>query len=58
MKKILCRVGGFFESKQGCPEDLVFFNKHLDLRGKVARVDEVLLIYTFHPNQTTFSIDE
>ncbi|CAG9770939.1 unnamed protein product [Ceutorhynchus assimilis] len=57
-RNVYQRVGGFFESKQGCPEDLVFFNKHLDLGGKVARVDEILLIYTFHMNQTTFSIEE
>lgn len=57
-RNVYKRVGGFFESKKGCPEDLVFFNKHLDLQGKIGRVDEVLLIYTFHPNQTTFSIDE
>jgi len=57
-RNVYNRVGGFLQSKKGCPEDLVFFNKHLDLGGKVARVDEVLLIYTFHPHQTTFSIDE
>lgn len=57
-RSVFQRVGGFFESKTGCPEDLVFFNKHLDLGGKICRVDEVLLIYTFHVNQTTFSIDE
>ncbi|XP_050301319.1 UDP-GlcNAc:betaGal beta-1,3-N-acetylglucosaminyltransferase-like protein 1 [Anthonomus grandis grandis] len=57
-RKVFDRVGGFFECKKGCPEDLVFFNKHLDLGGKIARVDEVLLVYTFHLNQTTFSIDE
>ncbi|KAL1516652.1 hypothetical protein ABEB36_000535 [Hypothenemus hampei] len=51
-------VGGFVESRQGCPEDLIFFNKHLDSGGKIARVDDVLLVYTFHQNQTTFSINE
>ncbi|KAJ8927882.1 hypothetical protein NQ314_019626 [Rhamnusium bicolor] len=52
------KVGGFFESKRGTPEDLVFFNKHLDLGGKICRVDECLLIYTFHSNQATLSIHE
>ncbi|XP_066155061.1 queuosine-tRNA galactosyltransferase-like [Euwallacea fornicatus] len=52
------RVGGFCENNQGCPEDLLFFYKHLDLGGKVARVDQILLIYTFHANQTTFSINQ
>nr|XP_023015161.1 UDP-GlcNAc:betaGal beta-1,3-N-acetylglucosaminyltransferase-like protein 1 isoform X1 [Leptinotarsa decemlineata] len=52
------RVDGFVESTKGIPEDLIFFNKHLDLGGKVCRVDEYLLIYTFHLNQTTFSIHE
>ncbi|KAJ8954088.1 hypothetical protein NQ318_004393 [Aromia moschata] len=54
----LCRVGGFFESKHGTPEDLVFFNKHLDFGGKIYRVDECLLIYTFHSNQATLSVHE
>ncbi|XP_030751484.1 UDP-GlcNAc:betaGal beta-1,3-N-acetylglucosaminyltransferase-like protein 1 [Sitophilus oryzae] len=57
-RMVFQRNGGFFETRKGCPEDLVFFNKHLDLGGRICRVDEVLLIYTFHPNQTTFSIDE
>lgn len=54
----LTRVGGFTEKLHGCPEDLLFFYQHLDLGGTVCRVDEVLLVYTFHPNQTTFTIKE
>ncbi|VEN35678.1 unnamed protein product [Callosobruchus maculatus] len=57
-RQVFNRVGGFFESKKGTPEDLVFFYKHLDLGGKILRVDDVLLIYTYHPNQTSFSIHE
>jgi len=37
---------------------LIFFYQHLDLGGKIIRVDETLLVYRYHPSQTTFSIDE
>jgi hypothetical protein len=52
------RVGGFDESGKGTPEDLIFFYRHLDLNGRVYRVDETLLTYRYHPLQTTFSVDE
>lgn len=52
------RVGGFQESGKGTPEDLIFFYRHLDLGGKIIRVDQTLLVYRYHPLQTTFSIDE
>lgn len=52
------RVGEFDEKGKGTPEDLIFFYRHLDLKGKIFRVDEVLLVYRYHPLQTTFSIDE
>ncbi|KAK5639979.1 hypothetical protein RI129_010790 [Pyrocoelia pectoralis] len=51
-------VGGFSEDGKGTPEDLIFFYKHLDLGGYLSRTDESLLIYNYHPNATTFSIDE
>lgn len=49
------RVGGF-ESGRGVPEDLIFFYKHIDSGGRVQRVDETLLSYTYHPNAATFSV--
>lgn len=55
---MLSRVGGFDESGKGTPEDLIFFYRHLDLKGGIHRVDHVLLVYRYHPLQTTFSIDE
>lgn len=55
---MLNRVGGFDENGKGTPEDLIFFYRHLDLNGRIHRVDEVLLVYRYHPLQTTFSIDE
>lgn len=55
---IMCRVGGFDETGKGTPEDLIFFYRHLDLNGGIHRVDEVLLVYRYHPLQTTFTIDE
>ncbi|CAG9818491.1 unnamed protein product [Phaedon cochleariae] len=55
-KSIFKKVGGFVESDKGTPEDLIFFNKHLDLGGKICRVEDFLLVYSFHADQTTFSI--
>ena len=55
---ICFRLGGFDETGKGTPEDLIFFYHHLDLGGKINRVDEILLIYRYHPLQTTFSVDE
>ncbi|KAL3245875.1 hypothetical protein MRX96_058158 [Rhipicephalus microplus] len=43
---------------QGTPEDLIFFYKHLDLGGNVARVEKDLLTYRYHPQQSTFTIAE
>ncbi|XP_037286809.1 queuosine-tRNA galactosyltransferase isoform X2 [Rhipicephalus microplus] len=42
----------------GTPEDLIFFYKHLDLGGNVARVEKDLLTYRYHPQQSTFTIAE
>ncbi|CAG9831610.1 unnamed protein product [Diabrotica balteata] len=52
------KVGGFVEKGKGTPEDLIFFYKHLDLGGKIVRVDECLLIYRFHSDQATFSVHQ
>lgn len=55
-RSVYDNVGGFDESGYGTPEDLIFFYKHLDLGGNVIRVDEELVIYTYHPDAATFSI--
>lgn len=49
-------VGGFNESGQGTPEDLLFFYEHIDRGGELHRVDKELVIYTYHEGATTFSI--
>ncbi|XP_073824130.1 queuosine-tRNA galactosyltransferase-like [Musca autumnalis] len=49
---------GFSEEGQGCPEDLIFFYKHLDNKGTIMRVDEYLLKYRYHDEATTFSVQE
>lgn len=54
----LFRVGEFSEVGRGTPEDLIFFYKHLDLGGKICRVDECLLIYSYHLDAVTFSVEE
>uniref|UniRef100_A0A1I8PZM2 Glycosyltransferase 2-like domain-containing protein n=1 Tax=Stomoxys calcitrans TaxID=35570 RepID=A0A1I8PZM2_STOCA len=48
--------GGFSEEGQGCPEDLIFFYKHLDNQGVIKRVDECLLHYRYHNEATTFTV--
>lgn len=50
------KVGGFDETGKGTPEDLIFFYSHLDLGGDLHRVDEELLIYTYHKGAATFSV--
>lgn len=47
---------GFSEEGKGCPEDLIFFYKHLDNRGTVKRVEECLLQYRYHSEATTFTV--
>ncbi len=50
--------GGFDESGRGTPEDLIFFYRHLDAGGELIRADEILLIYRYHSNATTFSVSK
>ncbi|XP_061387658.1 UDP-GlcNAc:betaGal beta-1,3-N-acetylglucosaminyltransferase-like protein 1 [Musca vetustissima] len=50
--------GGFSEEGKGCPEDLIFFYKHLDNNGHIKRVDEYLVKYRYHNEATTFSVQE
>lgn len=38
----------FSENGRGTPEDLIFFYHHLDVGGKILRVDEDLLMYRYH----------
>ncbi|KAK6638151.1 hypothetical protein RUM44_008579 [Polyplax serrata] len=52
------KAGLFSESGKGTPEDLLFFYSHLESGGSVRRVEEVLVIYRYHPNCTTFSVTE
>jgi glycosyltransferase involved in cell wall biosynthesis len=57
-RELFHKVGGFDETGFGVPEDLIFFYSHLNSGGKLLRVDEELLIYRYHSQQTTFSIAE
>ena len=52
------RVGAFDESGKGTPEDLIFFYRHLDLGGKLLRVDQPVLMYRYHAAAATFSVSE
>lgn len=55
-KSVYNKVGGFVETGYGTPEDLLFFHSHLELGGDLQRVDEELVVYTYHENAATFSI--
>lgn len=55
-RSVYDRVGGFDESGYGTAEDLIFFYNHLDAGGDLHRVDEELLIYTYHEGAATFSV--
>jgi len=57
-RKLLNHVGYFNENGKGSAEDLLFFYAHLALGGLLHRVPETLLIYRYHPQQTTFSVAE
>ncbi|CAN8002250.1 unnamed protein product, partial [Ixodes hexagonus] len=57
-RQVFEAVGGFDERGKASCKDLIFFYRHLDLGGRVARVDGDLLTYRYHPQQTTFSISE
>ncbi|KAG8507564.1 UDP-GlcNAc:betaGal beta-1,3-N-acetylglucosaminyltransferase-like protein 1 [Galemys pyrenaicus] len=43
---------------QGVPEDLLFFYEHLRKGGGLARVDQSLLLYRYHPRAATHSVLE
>ncbi|XP_030840528.1 UDP-GlcNAc:betaGal beta-1,3-N-acetylglucosaminyltransferase-like protein 1 isoform X2 [Strongylocentrotus purpuratus] len=55
-REVYGNVGKFDESGKGTPEDLIFFKAHLESGGKLYRVDEVLMMYRYHPGATTHSI--
>ncbi|GAB6027259.1 UDP-GlcNAc:betaGal beta-1,3-N-acetylglucosaminyltransferase-like protein 1 [Chamberlinius hualienensis] len=57
-RQVYHRVGGFLEDGKGTPEDLIFFYRHLDLNGKLFRVNHCLLTYRYHQQATTFTIHE
>lgn len=55
-RSVYDRVGGFAETGCGTPEDLLFFHAHIDAGGDLHRVDEELVIYTYHEGAATFSV--
>lgn len=55
-RDVFDRIEGFCEDGTGTPEDLIFFYKHLDKGGKLYRVEECLLEYTYHMEATSFSV--
>ncbi|RWS11610.1 UDP-GlcNAc:betaGal beta-1:3-N-acetylglucosaminyltransferase-like protein 1 isoform X2 [Dinothrombium tinctorium] len=57
-RRVFDTLDGFDEGGKGVAEDLIFFYKHLDCGGKLMKIDEDLLMYRYHPQQTTFSVSE
>lgn len=55
-RKIYDLVGGYAEHGPRTPEDLIFFHKHLDLGGKLFKVDIPLVVYRYHQNATSHKI--
>lgn len=55
-RSVYDKIGGFDESGPGTPEDLIFFYAHLDIGGDLHRVDQKLVIYTYHEDAATFSV--
>lgn len=52
------KVGPFDEGGKGVPEDLLFFYQSVRQGGGVGRVDQVLLLYRYHPTAATHSVTE
>jgi hypothetical protein len=58
-RKIYNNVGGFNETMdKGFPEDLDFYYKALCLPIQLYRIQNPLLIYRYHSECATFSVDE
>lgn len=55
-RSVYNNVGHFDDTGHGTPEDLIFFYHHIDTGGDLYRVDEELLVYTYHEGATTFSV--
>jgi len=48
-RKVFDRVGGYYDGNDiSEPEDLIFFQKHLENGGKLKRVDKPLILYRYH----------
>jgi len=56
-REAFTRVGGFSERGRGTPEDLIFFYHHLDLGGRLLKVDTPLLRYRYHLTSASHSVD-
>lgn len=57
-RNVFDKVGGFSEKGKGTPEDLLFFYKHLNIGGRLLKIEEDLLMYRYHHAATTFSVSE
>lgn len=53
LKYIFLKVGDFDEGKA---EDLIFFYKHIEGGGGLAKVEEELQVYRYHDAQASFHV--
>jgi len=51
-------LGGFDEGGRGVPEDMIFFYKHTDRGGRLAKVHTTCLRYRHHAGAATASVKE
>lgn len=57
-RSVVEKVGYFDETGHGTPEDLILFYKHLRHGGKILRHEMELVMYRYHLNSTTFSVNK
>ena len=53
LKRLYLQVGDFDEGKA---EDLIFFYKHIEGGGGLAKVEEELQVYRYHDAQASFHV--
>ncbi|XP_065898681.1 queuosine-tRNA galactosyltransferase-like isoform X2 [Dysidea avara] len=56
-RAVFDKAGPFSIAGKGTPEDLLFFYHHLELGGKLLKVDRPLLVYRYHNDCESFNVN-
>lgn len=56
-RAVFDRAGPFSVAGKGTPEDLLFFYHHLELGGKLLKVERPLLLYRYHSDCESFNVN-